>query len=282
MLRHEDGALALFNGMGATRADVLATLLAYEDSAAGSLGFAPQSGYLRLVAGDAALIADVGAAPPRAFSTQAHAGALSFELTVGGHRLIVNCGAPQRNQDALVQAARQTAAHSTLTLDDTSCARFAPTQALAEWLDEQILAGPTRVDVARHSDGSVIAEHDGYVRRFGLTHRRRFALTQRALHVVDELRPAGRRPAAAAPALALRLHLHPSVRCAASPSGGGVLIEPPGGGAWVFHCDDETARLDESVFFAGQEGPRPTRQIVVEREAGALRPLVWRLERLRH
>ena len=280
MLRHEDGALALFNGMGATRPDLLATLLAYEDSAAGSLAHAPQSGYLRLDAGDVGLIADVGAAPPRAFSCEAHAGALSFELTCAGQRLIVNCGAPERGRGALREAARQTAAHSTLTLADVSSVRFAPTTALSEWLDGQILAGPREVTVERAEDGTHVATHDGYLRRFGLRHRRALRLDAQSLQATDELVPDQRGPAQA-PAFAMRLHLHPATRSAVNPNGSGVLIEPPVGDAWAFHCDGESVAIEESAFFATHEGPRPTRQIVVERPAGPLAPLVWRLERLR-
>lgn len=280
MLRHEDGALALFNGMGATRADLLATLLAYEDSAEGALLHAPHSGYVRLVAGDVSLIADVGAAPPRAFSCEAHAGALSFELSCGAQRVILNCGAPERGRGALREAARQTAAHSTLTLADTSSARFAPSAALSQWLDGQIVAGPRQVAVERGEDGALAASHDGYAQRFGLRHRRVFRLTEEALHVEDSLIPVGRGPVEA-PALTLRLHLPPTARCAATPTAEGVLIEPPSGEAWAFHCDGEQVSIEESLLFATHEGPRPTRQIVVDRAAGPLRPLVWRLERLK-
>ena len=282
MLRHDDGSLALFNGMSATRPDLLATLLAYEDSAAGSLNYAPRSGYLHLSASDVSMIADVGAAPPRAFSREAHAGALSFELTCAGQRLIVNCGAPERSRGVLREAARQTAAHSTLVLADMSSARFAPTTTLSEWLDGQIIAGPRNVTVERAEDGAFIATHDGYLKRFGLLHRRTWRLSADALDVVDALiAPSGKGRAQQAPALALRLHLHPSLRCAASPSASGVLIEPPSGEGWVFHCDDEPAALEESGFFATPDGPRPTRQIVVERAAGPLKPIAWRLTRLK-
>lgn len=280
MLRHDDGALALFNGMGATRADVLATLLAYEDSAAGALTHAPHAGYLRLSAGDVALIADVGGAPPRGFSGRAHAGALSFELTAGGHRLIVNCGAPDRDLGGLNEAARQTAAHSTLALDDTSSARFGAEPALSEWLEHRMLFGPGPAVVERAPAGAVAATHDGYVRRFGLRHRRVFRLTEDALEVEDALEPSGD-AAAQAPALALRLHIHPTVAIAAD-AGGRVLLEPPLGAAWVFEIESEgeAISLEESIFMAAPEGPRPTRQIVVSRPAGPLAPLRWRLRRL--
>jgi uncharacterized heparinase superfamily protein len=34
MMRHADGAIGLFNGMGATRADLIAAILAQDDSVA--------------------------------------------------------------------------------------------------------------------------------------------------------------------------------------------------------------------------------------------------------
>ncbi|MBK9081504.1 MAG: hypothetical protein IPL88_05205 [Rhizobiales bacterium] len=45
MMRHGDGSLALFNGMGVTRPEILATLLAYDDAAWACRLHAPHSGY---------------------------------------------------------------------------------------------------------------------------------------------------------------------------------------------------------------------------------------------
>ena len=49
-----------------------------------------------------------------------------FEFSVGAQRFVVNCGAPDANRAAAQQeAARMTAAHSTLVVDDRSSCRFA-------------------------------------------------------------------------------------------------------------------------------------------------------------
>ncbi len=48
MMRHADGAIALFNGMGATRADLLAAILAQDDAVAPPPTNAPYAGYQRL------------------------------------------------------------------------------------------------------------------------------------------------------------------------------------------------------------------------------------------
>ena len=49
--RHGDGNFALFNGMGPTPVDLLATVLAYDDARGAPVSNAPHSGYQRLDAG---------------------------------------------------------------------------------------------------------------------------------------------------------------------------------------------------------------------------------------
>ena len=123
------------------------------------------------------------------------------------------------------------------------------------------------------------ATHDGYVRRFGLRHRRQFRLSGESLDVEDTLECAAE--PVQAPALALRLHIHPGVAIAGD-AAGRVLLEPPVGAGWVFEVEGEDVALsiEESIYMAAPEGPRPTRQIVVSRPAGPLAPLRWRLRRL--
>ena len=49
--RHGDGSFALFNGMGPTPPDLLATILAYDDARGAPVANAPHSGYQRVEAG---------------------------------------------------------------------------------------------------------------------------------------------------------------------------------------------------------------------------------------
>src|SRR5206468_3410941 len=57
---------------------------------------APHTGFQRLVAERTLMLVD--AAAPSALDGHAHAGALSFELSVGKERLVVNCGAHVADQ----------------------------------------------------------------------------------------------------------------------------------------------------------------------------------------
>ncbi len=191
-----DSSLALFNGMGVTEADVLATVLAYDDARAQAILNAPHSGYQRLEGNDLVLIMDVGAPPPADFSTRAHAGALSFELSAGGHRLVVNCGAPGQS-GSLREAARLTAAHSTLTLGEQSSALLPFEASGRDWMDGRIIIGPSPIKATRIDDedvASVEATHDGYAAAFGFLHTRKVLIYAEGSRVegLDRLTPAGR------------------------------------------------------------------------------------------
>ena len=79
--RHGDGNFALFNGMGPTPPDLLATVLAYDDTRGAPVPNAPHSGYQRLQADDTLVLMDTGSRRRSRVSQEAHAGCLSFELS---------------------------------------------------------------------------------------------------------------------------------------------------------------------------------------------------------
>src|SRR5215472_5779200 len=122
--RHGDGNFALFNGMGPTSGDRLATVLAYDDARGTPVANAPHSGYQRVQADDIVVLVDTGVPPPIGLSQEAHASCLCFELSSQQHRLVVNCGLPATNRESWRQLARATAAHSTVTFNDSSSCRF--------------------------------------------------------------------------------------------------------------------------------------------------------------
>ena len=63
MFRHGDGSFALFNGMSAAPSDVLATLLAYDDTHGVPMAHMPHTGFQRLEAGPMVVIIDTGPPP---------------------------------------------------------------------------------------------------------------------------------------------------------------------------------------------------------------------------
>ena len=281
LFRHGDGTLALFNGIGVTPPELLATILAYDDVRAQALTSARTSGYQRLEAADAIALIDAGRPPPQIFSNRAHAGCASFEFSAGAQRLVINCGAPDANRAAARAAARMTAAHSTLVIDDTSSCRFASNTGLRKWLSDQIVSGPDKVDVERHDQPSgtmVVLAHNGYEARFGLIHERRIMLNRegKMLEGTDRLRAAKAGGPIERRAFALRFHIHPNVRLKRVREGRAVLCILPNGKRWLFEIATGQADIEESIFFAAPDGPRSCAQIAVHGETGADMVLEWR------
>lgn len=265
LYRHGDGGLAVFNGSSESKAVTNAVLIkapadSFPDSAA-------ESGFERLAAGSTLLIADVGGFPEAGHDGLAHAGTLAFEISCGPDRLIVNCGASTDPNLAAVQ--RSTAAHSTLSVNDTNSSD---------------LSGMTRrariTEKARETSAGnmwLTATHDGYAANFGVTHRRRLYLSADGTDLRGEDTLAGPHHGQST----ARFHLHPDVSASLVQNGGAVLLRLPSGSAWRFEVRGGTLDLSESLYTAGATGRRRTEQITItiplEGEGAQIK---WALKRL--
>ncbi|MCC8984374.1 heparinase II/III family protein [Bradyrhizobium acaciae] len=280
--RHGDGSFALFNGMSTAPSDLVATLLAYDDTRGVPMASMPHTGFQRLDAGNMTLIIDTGPPPPASVSQDAHAGCLSFELSSGVSRIVVNCGMPNTGRDNWRPFARSTAAHSTLTYRDTSSCQFVELSAMKRLLrGAPITSGPSNVESYREAipDGDVLtASHDGYLSRFGVIHRRVLMVAQDGtrLEGEDQLTPApGGRIKGSEADFALRFHLHPSVKASRLSDARGVMLVLPNRDVWTFEAMDDKVDLEDSVFLAGNDGPRRTSQIVIRQDARRAGSIRW-------
>lgn len=277
LFRHGDGSIALFNGMGTTAPDVMATLAAYDDARGRPTEHAAYSGYSRLAAERSVVIADAGPPPRGAYSIEAHAGCLAFEFSSGAQRIIVNCGASRFGPPNLRLVARSTAAHSALVLDDRSSANFG--MVLGE---VRIVSGPRDVRVARQDgveDLEWVASHDGYRRSLGAIHSRRLLLARdgATLSGEDEVTLSGTSEALPA---TVRFHLHPNVRASLVRGGSSALLALASGEVWSFEAGGLPIALEESLFLAASDGRRRTEQLVVAFDAAATPRVSWRLTRI--
>jgi len=279
--RHGDGTIALFNGMSGTPSDLLATLLAYDDTRGTPMASMPHSGFQRLDAGATTVIMDTGPPPPSSVSNEAHAGCLSFELSSGVSRIVINCGMPSTGRDNWRAFARSTVAHSTLTCHDLSSCQFVELSAMKRFLHgAPVVSGPVDVENYREAvaNGELLTtSHDGYLPRFGVIHRRvlMVALDGSRLDGEDTVSPApGGRNRSNQTDYALRFHLHPSVKASRLSDARGVMLVLPNRDVWTFEALDDKVELEDSVFLAGNDGPRRTAQIVIRqdlRQASAIR-----------
>ncbi len=284
--RHNDGNFAHFNGMGPTPPDLVATVLAYDDTRGLAPTNAPYSGYQRIEARDLLVLMDTGCPPPFSVSQEAHAGCLSFELSWQQHRIVVNCGLPTINRETWRQVARATAAHSTVVLSDTSSCRFLETGAFKRLIGTPIVSGPRHVPVAREEYGSstvLRASHDGYADRFYLVHQRMLMLAAdgNRLDGEDSFAPASERSGNAKinDEFAVRFHLHPTVKANRLADTRSVMLMLPNKDVWTFDAYDSQVEIEESVYLAGSDGPRRTVQIVIYGHARTVDRVRWSFTR---
>jgi uncharacterized heparinase superfamily protein len=277
---HGDRMLSSWQGGGPGDAGQIAAVIAASGVRTRPLRQSRDWGYQRIAAGSALLIVDAAPPPIARLVSGGCASTLAFEFSDGATRLIVNAGGARAGHaalpPALLEGLRSTAAHSTLVLADTN--------STAIHADGTLGRGVEQVDLSRQEadDASRIeASHDGYVRRWGLLHRRQLLLTGdgRELRGEDALLPSGRRRASAA-AFAIRFHLGAGVAAVAAADGQGALLQAPGGATWQFRCRGGTLTVEESVWIDGTGRPVTTQQLVVGGEAPATGAQIgWMLKR---
>lgn len=285
MFLHGDNGLAFFNGASTTRRRAIAAILARDCEAARPLRRARQSGYARLAQGKTVIIADTGTAPTPRAGGCGHAGTLSFEMSHGTQRIIVNCGHAVRGPEEWLTATRSSAAHSTLVIAERCSSRIMDGALTRRLFGGPITFGPRNVsgEVKAADAGELLsAMHDGYARAFGLVHRREIYVATSGTDIrgEDRLDPAPGAGRERPHPFAIHFHLHPSVKATLSQDGGHVLLLLPDKSGWRFSSRGAAIRLEESVCFMDRDIPHHTTQIVLCAETSRISVVKWALKRI--
>ncbi len=254
--RHGDGKLALFNGGYEGNPLIIDTILNHVPNVR-TLKTAPQSSYERLQKGRTVILFDCGHIPPKGFRQNYHASPLAFELSHGKERIIVNCGhAGKLSGDKTISwALRTSAAHSTVTISDSSAVDIKPSGVINRRLK--------KTDIVRNSDDNgvlVCASHDGYTHNFGITHQRQIYMSDNG----EDIRGEDTLTGEAEHECAIRFHLHPDIKCLPTGQGKAALLQTKSGIGWRFKFNQGTMAIEESLYVPTPfEPPRKIQQIVI-------------------
>jgi uncharacterized heparinase superfamily protein len=266
-----DGALSSWQGCNPGEAARLTALIEGCGLRARPLRQPRGWGYHRLSALGTILVIDAAPPPPQKAAERGSASTLAFELSDGGQRLVVNCGGPGPLPTdlpaELVEALRSTAAHSTLVVADTNSTNILADGSLGKGVED--------VAIDRHEDNDssrLEASHEGYVRAFGLVHKRSVMLGNdgKELRGADHLQPKGRRKIRESAPYAARFHLAPGVEATITADGMGAILRSKGAPPWNFRCRGGNLVLEESLWIDGRGQAQPTIQLVIVGEVSAL------------
>ena len=222
---HPDGEIAFFNDA----AMAIAPAPAEVDSYAERLGLGPsprpaaglhhlaELGYIRLTHGPMTALLDVARVGPDYLPGHAHADTLSFELSIGAQRVLVNSGTSCYGTSTERLRQRGTAAHNTVVVDGEDLSEV--------WSGFRVArrAYPFDLNISEDGPWTIACAHDGYRRLKGRpVHRRVWTSFEGELQVVDILSGSAREAVA-------HFHFHPDLRLVPSDGCGSGGIRLPDG-----------------------------------------------------
>lgn len=238
-------------------------------------------GYHRLSALGTIVVMDAAPPPPAKMAPSGGASTLAFELSDGQQRLVVNCGGPgalpSNLSGDLADALRTTAAHSALTIADTNSTAILADGSIGKGVGDVVIDRSEENDFSR-----IDASHDGYVRAFGLLHRRTLVLGNDGKEVrgTDRLTARTGRKSKSPVPLAIRFHLAAGIEPTLTADGMGAILRSPGAPPWNFRVRDAAIGIEESLVVDGRGNARRTMQMVINGEtAGGGAEVQWQFRR---
>ncbi len=190
LMSHPDGEISFFNDAAIGVAPNITELTNY----AKRLGVSevlshsrfqdlPDSGYSRVEIDDAVAIIDRANLGPDFLPGHGHADTLSFELSLFGHRVIVNSGCSMYGTGVERQRQRGSSAHSTVTIDGENSSEV--------WGGFRV-ARRARIHQREHLENNdrlkISACHDGYQRLPGKpVHHREWSFSNRSIVIKDNI-----------------------------------------------------------------------------------------------
>ena len=272
---HGDGRLAQFND-GAELDEVAVGQLLRLSGADDAPEILRAAGYARLQRGAMLVLMDGGKVGPDENPGHAHADTLSFEMSVGRERIVVN-GGTYAYQHALRNVFRGTAAHSTVSLDGQDSAEV--------WGGFRVGRRPKVVTLSLQGGaetlpgGDIWAEgsHDGY-RHLGVMHRRKLLVAGDGSRLRGEDEMVFQK--GVTNRVKAHFHLHPDVAVRLLSDTSAELETLAG---VRIRLVIEGGRLDvKDSRYAPQFGKLvPTRQLIIHgKPVNAMCRMGWRFERI--
>ena len=173
------------------------------------------TGYIRLTSNDAVALLDVAPIGPDYQPGHAHADTLSFEFSIFGQRLLVNCGTSEYGISSVRQYERSTKAHNTVVVNDENSSEV--------WSGFRVArrAYPFDLKIEELKNfASITCSHDGYMRLAGKSiHKRNWKFFESSLIINDNIEGSFKSGLA-------YFHFHPQISILKNSSGNWNLTFP--------------------------------------------------------
>jgi len=191
LMTHPDGEIAFFNDAALDIAPNLDELkkyafrlgLNYISKKFNQVTHLIDSGYIRFNSNNVTGLLDVGLIGPNYLPAHAHADTLTFELSLFGHRLLINSGTSEYGITKVREYERSTEAHNTVVVDNKNSSEV--------WSGFRVARRAYPLDLKIEELENLVnisCAHDGYKRLNGSpTHRRHWQFLKNSLTITDQV-----------------------------------------------------------------------------------------------
>ncbi len=280
-LRFSNGDLPLFNG-----ANQINTERFYEYLESRGYEFENMEnifcGYAKIKSKKIEIFMDANNPSSMLHSRNYQAGPLSFELSSNGEKFICNSGSAKNLGEELSYLSSSTAAHSTVTINDTSSCIFQKNKMIRKYFGNSLIEKHDIFKKEFKNDKEFIQctiGHNGYEKRFKLLHERQITLFKIKSHVegIDNLRCKNLENKNLT--YSVRFHIHPDIRITKT-MGNDILLSSNNGEGWIFRSPQIPTKIEKNLYFGNPNNIKESSFILLEGNIeNENTNIIWHLEK---
>jgi uncharacterized heparinase superfamily protein len=239
-------------------------------------------GYAKIKSKKIELFIDANNPASTLYSKNYQAGALSFELASNGIKFICNSGSGKNLGEELSYLSSSTAAHSTLTINDTSSCIFQKNPLIRKYFGNSLIEKHTIYKKEFKNEKEhiqCIVAHNGYEKRFKILHERQITLFKSKNHIegIDTLHFKDLENKNLS--FSVRFHIHPDIRITKT-MGNDILLSSPEGDGWIFRSPQIPTKIEKNLYFGVSDNIRESSFILLEGNVeNATTNIIWHLEK---
>jgi len=280
-LRFSNGDLPLFNG-----ANHINTEKFYEFLESRGYEFENMEnifcGYAKIKSKKIELFIDANNPSTLLHSRNYQAGPLSFELASNGIKFICNSGSGKNLGEELSYLSSSTAAHSTVTINDTSSCIFQKNALIRKYFGNSLIEKHNIFKTEFKNDKEFIQciiAHDGYEKRFKILHERQITLFKSKNHIegIDSLKCKSLENKNLT--FSVRFHIHPDIRITKT-MGNDILLSSSEGEGWIFRSPQIPTKIEKNLYFGNPDNIKESSFILLEGNIeNENTNIIWHLEK---
>ena len=254
---HNDGTIALFNGSNNSNIDVIKKIINLSGDIKPKNIINPDNGLIILNFKKIKFFFDVAKPNNRLISENIHAGTLSFEISYDKEKIITNCGYFEKRIGSKPEYLRYSAAHSTITLNNTN---------ISELIEKKSYRRiPSKVSLSFDENDEYFSwesAHDGYSKNFNKIIKRKILISKNEFKIVGNDTVISTRINKKQYLVTARFHLTPVCSALMTSKKSSVLIKTNNNNSFIFESDNKVS-LEESIYINNGKRIEKTRQIVI-------------------